>query len=65
MILINIMKDSSYVEVLAFLDAADVYGKTIHASIPPPIVDPSAPPVATISQEARALKKMFLALRGW
>lgn len=62
---ISTFKDASYVEVLAFLDAADVYGKTIHASIPPPIVDPSAPPVATISQEARSLKKLFLALRGW
>jgi hypothetical protein len=53
------------VEVLAFLDAADVYGKTIPAAIAPPIIDPSAPPMATISQEARSLKKMFLALRGW
>eukprot|EP00026_Physarum_polycephalum_P004296 Phypoly_transcript_04314.p1 GENE.Phypoly_transcript_04314~~Phypoly_transcript_04314.p1 ORF type:complete len:657 (+),score=128.79 Phypoly_transcript_04314:100-2070(+) len=61
----SIFKDSSMVEVLAFLDAADVYGKTIPASIAPPITDPSTPPVATISQEARALKKMFLALRGW
>ncbi|KAJ4460769.1 putative Tetratricopeptide repeat protein 30A [Paratrimastix pyriformis] len=50
-------------EVLAFLDAADSFGATISASAtsPGPVVEGDG--TATIAQEARALKRIFLRLR--
>eukprot|EP00708_Paratrimastix_pyriformis_P006587 GAFH01005928.1.p2 GENE.GAFH01005928.1~~GAFH01005928.1.p2 ORF type:complete len:190 (-),score=96.50 GAFH01005928.1:1-570(-) len=58
-----ILKDQNYQEVLAFLDAADSFGATISASAtsPGPVVEGDG--TATIAQEARALKRIFLRLR--
>eukprot|EP00906_Rhabdomonas_costata_P030121 RCo042517 len=57
------LKDSTYQEILAFFDAADVHGKTIPAVIH---MDPSKQDHSetnTVRHEARLLKKLFLKLR--
>lgn len=58
------LKDASFVEILAFLDAADKYGKDIKTKIDP-LADPNDPEIEfhTVSREARLLKKIFLQLR--
>eukprot|EP00771_Trimastix_marina_P002712 gnl/Trimastix_PCT/3867.p1 GENE.gnl/Trimastix_PCT/3867~~gnl/Trimastix_PCT/3867.p1 ORF type:complete len:600 (+),score=237.63 gnl/Trimastix_PCT/3867:171-1802(+) len=53
------IKDSLFEEILAFFDAADTYGQDIY--ITPTRTDDEGP--ATVSDEARILKRMFLRLR--
>lgn len=61
------LKDSTVKDVIQFLDAAELYGKNIPTTIAPPIAieDPrekSKFQYATVAQEARSLKRMFLQL---
>lgn len=58
------LRDSTFYEILHFLDAADQHGKTILTVINQTRTDPNQEQVRhNVSQEARSLKKMFLLLR--
>ena len=58
-----LLKDATFNEILAFLDAVDLHGK----SIPTKVQDHPDKPVDTarcnVSVESRVLKKMFIRLR--
>jgi len=58
-----LLKDATFNDILAFLDAVDMHGK----SIPTKVQDHPDKPVdtarCTVSVEARVLKKMFIRLR--
>jgi tetratricopeptide repeat protein 30 len=58
------LKDQSFAEILAFLDAAEKYGKDIRTKIDP-LADPNDPEYEwhTVTREARLLKKIFMRLR--
>lgn len=56
-----ILKDTSFSEILDFLDAADQYGKTIPSEIN--VLD-KLDEKSTVSFESRLLKRMFFKLRG-
>eukprot|EP00727_Mastigamoeba_balamuthi_P001461 m51a1_g11311 putative tetratricopeptide repeat protein 30a-like (630) ;mRNA; f:91431-94054 len=59
-----ILKDTTYQEILSFLNSCDVYGRTIPAAAAVPSVDGThAIEPNTISLEARLLYKMFLLLK--
>ncbi|GFH28393.1 flagellar associated protein [Haematococcus lacustris] len=53
-----VLKDSSFVEIQAFLDEAEKFGKDLPTSFPD-----SRHNARTISSEARTLKRMFMRLR--
>merc|ERR1712124_40340 len=62
-----VLKDSSYVEIVSFLDAADMYGKDIQTRTETEIELESTEPINkkehTVSHEARILKKIYLKLQ--
>merc|ERR1712159_16246 len=62
-----VLKDSSYVEIISFLDAADMYGKDIQTRTEMEIELESTEPInkkePTVSHEARILKKIYLKLQ--
>ena len=53
------LKDSSFTEMMAFLDEAEKYGK----DIPTNFASNGKNEARTVAWEARALKRMFLRLR--
>ena len=55
-----VLPDASFNEMLNFLDAVEVHGKSIKT-----IIDPleEADPKKTVTYEAKLLKRMFLKLR--
>ena len=55
-----VINDQAYLEILNFLDAADYYGKAITTSFN---VLAEKTEKATVSYEARILKRMLLRLR--
>lgn len=57
------LKDSTFHEILAFLDAVDQFGKKVVVDINPTMDPEEEQPKRTASYEARLLKKMFLKLR--
>ena len=62
-----VLKDSSYVEIISFLDAADMYGQDIQTRTEMELELDSAEPMNkkehTVSHEARILKKIYLKLQ--
>jgi len=63
-----VLKDSSYVEIISFLEAADMYGKEIQTRSHIDIEleetnDPLNKTEHTVSREARILKKIYLKLQ--
>jgi tetratricopeptide repeat protein 30 len=55
------IKDTSYNEIMAFLEAADVYGKNITAIKDDPLSTKNKK--NTISYEARRVKKLLIQVR--
>jgi len=57
-----VLPDSSFNEILNFLDAVEVHGKNIKT-----VIDPleEHDPKKTVTYEAKLLKMMFLRLREW
>ncbi len=53
------LKDSSFTEIMGFLDEAEKYG----VQIPTNFADGKGHEARTVASEARGLKKMFLKLR--
>jgi hypothetical protein len=58
------LKDSTFVEIMTFLDAADAHGKKI-----PTVIDVAGQNTSedlnTVSAEARLTKELFLQLHDW
>lgn len=59
-----VLKDSSFQEIVSFLDAVEVHGKGVHTRVDP-LADSSDPSWErrTVAQESRLLKKLFMQLR--
>lgn len=55
-----VLPDTSFNELLNFLDAVEVHGKTIKTVIDP-LEEPD--PKKTVTYEAKLMKRMFLKLR--
>jgi len=57
-----VLPDSSFNEILNFLDAIELHGKNIKT-----VIDPLEEPddKKTVAYEAKLLKRMFLKLREW
>jgi tetratricopeptide repeat protein 30 len=61
---ILVLADNSYMEIIKFLDQADVYGKNISTQVAEQHKEENHEKF-TVSSEARLLKKMFLKLRTY
>ena len=57
------LKDATFNEILAFLDAVDLHGKNIATKVQDHPDKPVDTARCNVSVEARMLKKMFLRLR--
>jgi len=57
------IKDTTFQDILAFFDAADLHGKRIPAVIHPDPTKHDHSPKNTVRYEARLLKRLFLKLR--
>ena len=60
-----LLRDSSFQEILAFLEGCEIHGKDIPAALDPANVQQLDPLKSTVGYEARLLRSSFLQLYNY